>query len=86
MLHAMAGLLRSVLTAQHGSVGKGSGHQPILNSGSDESDMLSTSQSGSLDDSMASDEEEADSQGVKADLDMATTSGDQAAMVVQSWA
>ena len=76
LFHAIAILLHSVLNLQHGPAGKGSSHQPMLDSGSDESDMLSTSQSESADEGMASDEEEAGSQDGKADVEMASTSGD----------
>ena len=56
--------------------GRGIAHQLKLDSGSDDSDLLSTSQSETSDEDMASDEEEAEGLGGKeADVEMATTSG-----------
>lgn len=62
---------------QHCShVGRGAAYQPTLDSGSDGSDLLSTSQSDLSDEDMASGEEEAGSLKDKtADVEMATTSG-----------
>lgn len=63
-----------MLTSQ--CVGRGAVYQPKLDSGSDGSDLLSTSQSESSDQDMASGEEESGSlEGKTADVDMATTSG-----------
>lgn len=57
--------------------GRGLAHQLKLDSGSDDSDLLSTSQSESSDEDMVSDEDEAGSlEGKAADVEMATTSGD----------
>ncbi|KAL3145363.1 hypothetical protein ABBQ38_001617 [Trebouxia sp. C0009 RCD-2024] len=58
-------------------IGRGLAHQLKLDSGSDDSDLLSTSQSESSDEDMVSDEEGAGSlEGKAADVEMATTSGD----------
>lgn len=63
-----------MLSLQH--VGRGTADHPKLDSGSDVSDLLSTSQSESSDEDMASGEEEAGSLESKiADVEMATTSG-----------
>lgn len=57
-------------------VGRGAAYQPKLDSGSDGSDLLSTSHSESSDEDMASGEEEDGSlEGKTADVEMATTSG-----------
>ena len=64
-----------VLATSH-HAGRGIAHQLKLDSGSDASDLLSTSQSETSDEDMASNEEEAGGLGGKvADVEMATTSG-----------
>lgn len=64
------------LSATSYYAGRGLAHQLKLDSGSDDSDLLSTSQSESSDEDMVSDEEGAGSlEGKAADVEMATTSG-----------